>query len=66
LTGREPSAIELPAHWSGHQALAVFELIGMMRDQLWAHYRDAIQQAMREDRVEHTKHRLPLDPENPL
>lgn len=42
-------ALDLPDHWSAEQALAVFELIDLLRDQLWACYGPAIQRALRED-----------------
>ncbi len=44
-----PRHIELPAHWSPAQALAAFELIDLIRDELWKVYGSAIQQALRDD-----------------
>lgn len=41
--------LDLPEHWSPEQALAVFEFIELLRDQLWASYGSAIQHALRED-----------------
>jgi len=49
VTAPHPQGIDLPTHWTPAQALAVFELIELLRDQLWEHYAPAIQQAMRED-----------------
>ena len=42
-------SIALPTGWSPAQALAAFELIDLIRDQLWAAYGPAIQQALRDD-----------------
>ena len=44
----------LPEHWSPPQALAAFELIEMLRDQLWRQYRYSIQRALRADRKTNT------------
>lgn len=50
MTPPGPQRIELPEHWTPDQALAVFEIIELLRDQLWAAYGPAIQYALREDR----------------
>ena len=39
----------LPTYWTPEQALAVFEILDALRDQLWDSYGPHIQQAMRED-----------------
>ena len=39
----------LPTYWTPEQALAVFEILDELRDQLWDLYGPQIQQAMRED-----------------
>lgn len=39
----------LPAHWSPRQALAVFEFLEHLRDQLWTQYATEIQRAYRND-----------------
>ena len=39
----------LPTYWTPEQALAVFEILDALRDQLWDLYGLQIQQAMRED-----------------
>ncbi len=57
--------IELPAHWTPEQALAVFEVIDMLRDQLWATYGLEIQRALRDDRVTQQQSLL-LDPDEPF
>ena len=41
----------LPDHWSPKQALAAFELLDLLREELWAHYGREIQRAIRRDRV---------------
>jgi hypothetical protein len=41
------AAFTLPAHWSPSQALAVFECIELLRDQLWLAYGPEIQRACR-------------------
>ena len=46
--GRAP-ALPLSAHWTPAQALAVFELLEQLRDQLWACYGADIQRAFRDD-----------------
>ena len=33
--------------WSPDQATAVFEMVDLLREHLWAHYRQQIQQALR-------------------
>lgn len=56
--------ITLPEHWTPSQALAVFEMLDLLRDQLWHRYRHAIQRALREDiRIERDprQYDLPLD-----
>lgn len=35
----------LPAHWSPEQALAIFEFLQAMREQLWQQYGTVAQQA---------------------
>jgi hypothetical protein len=41
--------IDLPDHWTPDQALAVFQILELMRDQLWAAYGTQIQLALRQD-----------------
>lgn len=38
----------LPNHWTPEQALAVFEAMGYLREELWTRYGPHIQQAWRE------------------
>jgi hypothetical protein len=53
VKARHPTPTSLPAHWSPEQALAVFELPQAMREQLWALYGPAVQQAWRDQLVHH-------------
>lgn len=41
--------VELPAHWTPEQALAVFEILDLLRDELWGAYGPEIQQAFRDN-----------------
>ncbi|MGS0757728.1 hypothetical protein ACVBEH_25550, partial [Roseateles sp. GG27B] len=45
---KPPKRCELPKHWTPEQALAVFEAVEFLRDDLWAGYGPHIQQARRE------------------
>ena len=42
-------ALIVPTHLTPAQALAVFELLDVLRDRVWAMYGPHIQQAMRKD-----------------
>jgi hypothetical protein len=37
-TGLTPVQLEIPDHWTPETALAVFELIDDLRDQIWSRY----------------------------
>lgn len=52
----------LPDDWSPEQALAAFELIELIRDQLWDEYGLAIQNALRcqHQHPDPDRHQLPL------
>jgi hypothetical protein len=41
---------EIPIHWTGEQALAVFELLDDMREKIRAYYGRAIAEQMAEER----------------
>jgi hypothetical protein len=41
--------IPVPVQWSAQQALAVFEFVDLLRDEIWRVHRDGIQAAMRDD-----------------
>ena len=62
---RELSPPPLPQHWSPEQALAVFECLHALREQLWAIYGPAVQQAWREQLVHHDPPSSP-DPNDPF
>jgi hypothetical protein len=47
MTRPDRPRIVLPEDWSPEQALAAFELIDLIRDQLWNDYGPAIQNALR-------------------
>ena len=40
----------VPADWTAEQALAVFELLGDLRDLVWSHYQLPLQNLIREQR----------------
>jgi hypothetical protein len=44
---RSTAAFALPSHWSPKQALAVFECLELLREQLWLTYGPDIQRAWR-------------------
>jgi len=48
VTPRRSSPSPLPTHWTPEQALAVFECLHFLGDQLWALYGPQIQQAWRD------------------
>jgi len=50
-------AFILPDDWTPEQALAVFELLDDLREQIWAHYQIPIQDLLREQ----YQHRPPAD-----
>jgi hypothetical protein len=62
---RAPAASALPSHWSPTQALAVFEYLELLREQLWLAYGPEIQRAWRDQLV---PHRAPsdFDPDSPF
>lgn len=55
----------LPTHWSPEQALAVFECLQALREQLWAMYGPAAQQAWR-DQLIHHQPPPSFDPDEPF
>ena len=64
-TGRPIAAFALPSHWSSNQALAVFECLELLREQLWLAYGPEIQHAWRHQLV---PDRIPpnFDPDAPF
>ncbi len=53
----------LPEHWTPAEALAVFEMIDLLRDHLWGCYGRDIQLALRDQITDHDPRQrdLPLD-----
>lgn len=45
--GLNPVRLEIPDHWTPETALARFELINDLRDQIWSRYAIDIQDALR-------------------
>ena len=45
--GLKPVRLEIPDYWTPETALAVFELIDDLRDQIWSRYAIDIQDALR-------------------
>jgi len=62
---RDTATFALPSHWSPEQALAVFECIELLRDQLWLAYGPAIQRAWR-DQIVHESRPGDFDPDLPF
>jgi len=46
-TGLQPVLLSIPDHWTPDAALAVFEHIDDLRDQIWSRYGIAIQDELR-------------------
>ena len=59
------AAFTFPSHWSPSQAIAVFECLELLRDQLWLAYGPEIQRAWRAQLL---PQRAPpdLDPDSPF
>jgi hypothetical protein len=64
-TRRPSAAFALPSHWSPDQALAVFECLELMREQLWRAYGSEIQRAWRHQLV-HDRVPPDFDPDAPF
>lgn len=45
--GLQPALLTIPDHWTPEIALAVFEMIDDLRDQIWSKYGSAIQDDLR-------------------
>ena len=71
-----PRPALLPDRWTPAQALAAFEMLDLLRDQLWLAYGPAIQRALRADRklrrqpgdrrCDRHQLALPFDPDEPF
>jgi hypothetical protein len=65
MTRRRIAPPALPEHWTDEQALAVFEFLQALRENLWTLYGPAVQQAWRQ-RL-HPETDLPeFDPDQPF
>jgi hypothetical protein len=64
-TAQPATALTLPSHWSPSQALAVFECLELLRDQLWLAYGPQIQHAWRAQ-LGPQQLTLPIDPSEPF
>ena len=64
-TSRPIAASALPSHWTSNQALAVFECLELLREQLWLAYGPEIQHAWRHQLI---PNRVPpdFDPDAPF
>jgi len=65
VTPRGPVPSPLPTHWTPEQALAVFECVEALREQLWGLYGSRIQQAWR-DQLAPEAPPPTLDPSEPF
>ncbi|MGE0331759.1 MAG: hypothetical protein AB7P37_13805 [Ramlibacter sp.] len=64
---RDTPAPWLPTHWSPEQALAVFECLHALREQLWMMYGSAAQQAWCDQLVDDdAKPPTGFDPNDPF
>ena len=63
--GLKPVRLEIPDHWTPETALAVFELIDDLRDQIWSRYAIDIQDALRRPLLPgHTNAIAPTPPQD--
>ena len=55
--------VTLPTQWSPEQAVAVFEILGELREHVWARYGLQIQQVLRDERstAAPTAHDIDID-----
>jgi len=65
VTSRDVTPAPLPAHWTPEQALAVFECLQALREQLWEMYGPEVQQAWR-DQLEPQQPLPEFDPDQPF
>ncbi len=60
-----PGPFALPEHWTGEQALAAFELLHAVREQLWRQYGPQVQQAWH-DQLKPDQPPPEFDPDQPF
>ncbi len=51
---------DIPEHWSTEQALAIYEFIAQLQDQIWEYYEDPLVEAIRRD-IADDLHNEPVD-----
>jgi hypothetical protein len=72
MTSHRLRPLTLPEHWTPAEALAVFEIIDLLRDQIWSCYGHDIQQELRaqiddhDDNHDPRQGNLPIDSEPPF
>jgi hypothetical protein len=66
MNWRNPAPVPMPTHWSPQEALAVFEFLQALREQLWVIYGCDVQQAWRERIEEHHGPPPDFDPDAPF
>lgn len=68
MTSPRIRPLALPRHWTSEQALAVFEMLELMRDELWHTYAADIQRAMRREQqpLDPRQLLIPIDPDQPF
>ena len=62
--GLNPVRLEIPDHWTPETALAVFELINDLRDQIWSRYAIDIQDALRQQLLPRDTDGAPMPPKD--
>jgi hypothetical protein len=62
--GLNPVRLEIPDHWTPETALAVFELINDLRDQIWSRYAIDIQDALRRQLLPRDTDQAPTPPKD--
>jgi hypothetical protein len=65
VSSRDAAPPKLPTHWTPEQALAVFECLHALREQLWSIYGPPAQQAWREQLVQRQPEHS-FDPNDPF
>ena len=69
MTTQRIHPITLPEHWTPAEALAVFEMLDLLRDHLWNRYGRDIQLALRDqitDVHDSRQRELPFDSQDPF
>jgi len=64
MTVQRIRSLTLPEHWTPEEALAVFEMIDLLRDHLWRCYGRDIQQAFRDQITDRDPRQRDLPPDS--